>query len=61
MMVASIRTAAASPRPSSLKSRKLRVMKTAKTPTMTAAALVTVPAVVEIPCLTASSVLKPRS
>ena len=36
-------------------------MKTANTPTMTAAALVTVPAVVEIPCLTASSVLMPRS
>ena len=36
-------------------------MKTAKTPTITKAALVTVPAVVEIPCLTASSVLMPRS
>ena len=36
-------------------------MKTANTPTMTAAALVTVPAVVEIPCLIASSVLMPRS
>ena len=61
MMVASISTAAASPSPSSLKSRKLSVMNTANTPTITTAALVTVPAVVEIPCLTASSVGMPRS
>ena len=61
MIVASIRTAAASPSPSSLKSRKARVTKHRKTPTMTSAALVTVPAVVEIPRWTASSVDMPRS
>ena len=35
--------------------------KTENTPTITIAALVTVPAVVEIPCWTASSVDMPRS
>ena len=59
MIVASIRTATARPSPSSLKSRKLSVTKTRKTPTITAAALVTVPAVVAMPCCTASSVLMP--
>jgi hypothetical protein len=38
---------------------KLRVTKTEKTTTITLAALVTVPAVVEIPCRTASAVLIP--
>src|ERR687894_2045489 len=48
MIVASISTAAARPTPISLKSRKLRVTKTENTTTITTAALVTVPAVVEI-------------
>ena len=61
MIVASINTAAASPRPSSLKSMKLSVTNTRNTPTITAAALVTVPAVFEIPCFTASSVDMPPS
>ena len=61
MIVASISTAIARPSPSSLKSRKLSVTKTANTPTMTKAALVTVPAVVAIPWRTASWVLMPRS
>jgi len=61
MIVASIRTATARPSPSSLKSMKLSVTKTRKTPTITAAALVTVPAVVAMPCFTASSVVMPRS
>ena len=43
MIVASIRIAAASPTPISLKSRKERVAKIAKTATITAAALVTTP------------------
>jgi hypothetical protein len=37
----------------------VRVTKTENTTTITAAALVTVPAVVEIPCRTASLVLMP--
>ena len=59
MIVASIRTATARPMPISLKSRKLSVTKTEKTTTITIAALVTVPAVVEIPWRTASVVLMP--
>src|SRR4029077_10435286 len=51
--VASISTATPSPTPSSLKKTSDRVANTAKTPTMTTAALVTTPAVVLIPCETA--------
>jgi len=61
MIVASIRIAAASPTPISLKSRKERVAKIANTATITAAALVTTPAVVRSPCETAASVDIPRS
>src|SRR5215204_7374477 len=61
IMVASIRTAAASPTPIILKSSALSVAKIANTNTITTAALVTVPAVLLIPCATASSVLIPLS
>ena len=54
-MVASIRTAAARPIPISFMSMIGSVAKTAKTPTMTMAALVTTPAVVLMPCATASA------
>src|SRR5204862_2871453 len=54
--VASIRTATPRPTPSSLKKTRDRVAKTANRATMTTAALVTTPAVVLIPCDTASSV-----
>jgi hypothetical protein len=60
-MVASTSTAAASPIPSSFMSMIGSVAKIEKTPTMTRAALETVPAVVLIPCATASSVVMPRS
>jgi hypothetical protein len=60
-IVASIRTAAASPRPNCLKKGAYRVPKTAKTATMTIAALVTTPAVDLMPCATASSIFMPRS
>ena len=60
-IVASIRTAAARPMPISLKSTYGRTVKTANTPTMTKAALVTVPAVDLMPCAIALSVERPRS
>src|SRR5262249_59411688 len=60
-IVASISTAAASPIPISFMSRIGSVAKIKNTPTITIAALVTTPAVVLIPCETASSVLRPRS
>jgi hypothetical protein len=60
-MVASIRIAAASPTPNCLKISIESVAKTEKTQTITIAALVTTPAVVLIPCVTACSVLMPRS
>jgi len=44
-----------------LNSSELRVARIAKTPIITAAALVTTPAVALIPCDTASSVDIPRS
>ena len=49
MIVASISTATAKPTPISLKSRKLSVTKIENTTTIMIAALVTVPAVLEIP------------
>ena len=55
MIVASIRTATASPTPSCLKMSSERVAKIANTAIITTAALVTTPAVVLIPCATASS------
>jgi hypothetical protein len=61
MSVASIRTATARPTPSGFVSSDLSVAKTAKTATMTAAAAVTVEAVVRMPWATASSVRMPRS
>ena len=60
-MVASIRIAAASPTPNCLKISIESVAKTAKTQTITIAALVTTPAVVLIPWAIAWSVLMPRS
>src|SRR5919106_1010030 len=60
-IVASIRTAAASPTPNCLNPSKDSAPKTEKTATMTTAALVTTPAVDLIPCATASSMLAPRS
>ena len=60
-MVASIRIAAASPTPNCLKISIESVAKTAKTQTITSAALVTTPAVVLIPWEIARSVLMPRS
>ena len=60
-IVASIRIAAASPMPSCCSRMIEPVAKTAKTNTMTIAALVTTPAVVLMPCATASSVDSPRS
>ena len=60
-MVASIRIAAASPTPNCLKNGIESVAKTANTQTMTIAALVTTPAVDLIPCVTASSIVAPRS
>ena len=61
MIVASIRTATASPMPISFMSRIGISAKTKKTPTITSAALVTTPAVVVIPYSTASFVERPRS
>src|SRR5215211_4084937 len=61
MIVASISTATASPTPSCLKISNESVAKIAKTEIITIAALVTTPAVVLIPCVTASSVDRPRS
>ena len=56
-----MRTATASPMPSCLKISSDRVAKIAKTEIITAAALVTTPAVVLIPWVTASSVVRPWS
>ena len=53
--------AAARPMPISFMSTIGSVTKTRNAPTITTAALVTTPAVVVIPCSTASSVLSPRS
>src|SRR6266487_72185 len=61
MIVASIRTAAAKPTPNCFNKSNDSVMKTEKTSTITIAALVTTPAVVLIPCSTASSVDMPWS
>ena len=61
MIVASIRTATANPTPNCFSRSKDRVMNTEKTKTMTSAALVTMAAVVLIPCSTASSVDMPWS
>src|SRR5438093_7112665 len=60
-IVASISTAAASPTPASLMSSDESDPKSAKTATITSAALVTTPAVTVIPCRTASSVGIPAS
>ena len=60
-IVASIRTATARPMPISFRSMSGSVTKTAKTATITTAALVTTPAVDLIPCEIASSVERPRS
>jgi hypothetical protein len=54
-------TADASPTPISPKSSELSVTKIENTPIITAAALVTIPAVARIPCDTAPSVISPRS
>ena len=59
-MVASSRTATASPTPNCLKNIIESVAKTANTNTITIAALVTTPAVERIPYATASSVPIPR-
>ena len=59
--MASIRIAIASPTPNCLKNGIESAAKIANTATMTAAALVTTPAVDLIPCATASSMLAPRS
>ena len=59
MIVASSRTATASPNPSCLMIESRRVTKTAKTATMITAALVTVPAVIEMPRSTAALELRP--
>ena len=61
MSVASRKTATARPRPSSRMMTRRSVMNTAKTTTMIAAALVTVPAVTVMPRATASRVFAPRS
>ena len=58
-IVASIRTAVASPTPICFKKRIESVAKIANTLTITMAALVTTPAVVLIPCPIASSVVGP--
>jgi hypothetical protein len=60
-MVASSRTATASPTPTCLMSTRLSEAKIPNTPTMTSAALVTAPAVVLMPWRTASAVGRPRS
>jgi len=59
--VASMRTAAARPTPICFMSSDDIVPKIENTPTITMAALVTTPAVLLIPCDTASSVLIPPS
>jgi hypothetical protein len=59
-MVASIRIAAARPTPNCLKNSSDSVAKTAKTQTITIAALVTTFAVVRIPSEIASSIVAPR-
>ncbi len=61
MIVASISTATASPKPICWNWRMLRVAKTPKTATMMIAALVTVPAVRVMPSRTASCVVSPAS
>lgn len=61
MRVASSSTATASPTPICLMSSVRSEAKIANTATITAAALVTVDAVVRMPCATASSVGMPRS
>src|SRR5262249_2268532 len=58
-VVPSISPGTPKPTPISLRSRKLSVTKTENTKTITTAALVTVPAVVEMPWRTASAVLIP--
>ena len=60
-IVASSRTATARPMPISFMSRIGMSANTANAPTMTSAALETTPAVVMMPCATASSVFIPRS
>ena len=60
-IVASIRIATARPTPICLNSSSDSVAKIANTATITTAALVTTPAVLLIPCATASSVRMPRS
>ena len=60
-IVASMSTASASPTPISLKSMELSVAKIENTPIITAAALVTTPAVARIPWEMAPSVPIPRS
>ena len=59
--VASTAIAIASPRPICLNWSRVRLAKTPKTPTITAAALVTEGAVALMPCRTASSVDSPAS
>lgn len=61
MTVASSATATARPTPSCLKSCIESVPKTPNTATMITAALVTAPAADRSPCITARSVLIPRS
>ena len=61
MIVASMKTATASPRPSCWIEANFMVTKTAKTMTMIAAALVIVPAVTEMPLATASRESRPWS
>ena len=61
MIVASIKIAAARPTPNCFSRSNDDVMNTEKTRTITTAALVTTPAVILIPCATASSVDMPRS
>jgi hypothetical protein len=51
----------ARPTPNSFRNMNCSVAKIEKTPNITSAALVTTPAVVLIPCATASSVDMPRS
>ena len=60
-MVASIRIAVARPIPISFMSRMGSIAKTLNTATITTAAPVTTPAVLRMPCSTASRVLMPRS
>ena len=61
MIVASIRTAAARPMPICFICSSDESANIANTATITIAALVTTPAVLLMPCATASSVVMPRS